>query len=99
MSTPPLANWLPEQQRRLDEFRTSRCVDVHCHCLAGLDDGPATLEESLALCELLARDAMTTVVATPHQLGRYDRLNSASVVRERSEERRVGKECRKMVDQ
>jgi protein-tyrosine phosphatase len=75
-------NWLPEQQRRLDEFRTSRCVDIHCHCLAGLDDGPATLEESLALCELLARDGITTVVASPHQLGRYDRLNSASVVRE-----------------
>ena len=80
--TIPVGNWLPEQQRRLDAFRTSRCVDIHCHCLAGLDDGPATLEEALALCEALARDGITTVVATPHQLGRYDRLNSASVVRE-----------------
>jgi protein-tyrosine phosphatase len=75
-------NWLPEQQRRLDAFRTSRCVDIHCHCLAGLDDGPATPEESLVLCEALARDGITTVVASPHQLGRYDRLNSANIVRE-----------------
>jgi protein-tyrosine phosphatase len=82
MSTAPLGKWLPEQQRRLDEFRTSRCVDVHCHCLPGLDDGPATLEESLVLCEALARDGITTVVASPHQLGRYDRLNSAGVIRE-----------------
>jgi protein-tyrosine phosphatase len=82
MSTPLAGNWLPEQQRRLDEFRTSRCVDIHCHCLPGLDDGPATMEEALSLCQALARDGITTVVATPHQLGRYDRLNSASVVRE-----------------
>jgi protein-tyrosine phosphatase len=82
MTTAPLRNWLPAQQRRLDEFRTSRCVDIHCHCLPGLDDGPATIEESLALCEALARDGVTTVVASPHQLGRYDRLNSASVIRE-----------------
>jgi protein-tyrosine phosphatase len=74
-------NWLPEQQRRLDAFGASRCVDIHCHCLAGLDDGPATLEESLALCQALARDGVTTVVASPHQLGRYERLNSPSVVR------------------
>jgi protein-tyrosine phosphatase len=80
--TSPLANWLPEQQRRLDSFHASRCVDIHCHCLAGLDDGPATLQEALALCRALARDGITTVVASPHQLGRYDRLNSARVVRE-----------------
>jgi protein-tyrosine phosphatase len=82
MSTPLAGNWLPEQQRRLDEFNTSRCVDIHCHCLPGLDDGPATMDEALALCEELARDGVTTVVASPHQLGRYDRLNSASVIRE-----------------
>jgi protein-tyrosine phosphatase len=83
MSMAPMRSWLSEQQRRLDEFHTSRCVDIHCHCLPGLDDGPATMEEALALCEALVRDGVTAVVATPHQLGRYDRLNSANVVRER----------------
>jgi protein-tyrosine phosphatase len=81
MTTRPIGKWLPEQQRRLDAFNVQRCVDIHCHCLPGLDDGPATLEESLALCQAIAEDGITTVMATPHQLGRYDRLNSSNVVR------------------
>jgi len=47
-------------------------VDLHCHCLPGLDDGPATVTEALSLCHDLVADGFTTVVATPHQLGRYD---------------------------
>jgi hypothetical protein len=82
MNTAPLGKWSPEQMRRLDEFNTTRSVDIHCHCLPGLDDGPATMSEALALCEALVADGITTVIATPHQLGRYDRLNSASQVRE-----------------
>ena len=45
-------------------------VDVHCHILPGVDDGPATLEDSLALCRALLRDGVTTAIATPRQLGR-----------------------------
>jgi protein-tyrosine phosphatase len=52
-------------------------VDMHCHCLPGIDDGPATLEDALSLCRLLVADGITTVVATPHQLGRYGRANTA----------------------
>jgi protein-tyrosine phosphatase len=80
--TAPSQKWLPEQQHRLEQFQVSRCADIHCHCLPGLDDGPASIEEALALCQALALDGITTVVATPHQLGRYDRLNSASQIRE-----------------
>ena len=43
------------------------------------DDGPADTTQAVALCAALAEDGITTVVATPHQLGRYDRLNSADV--------------------
>jgi protein-tyrosine phosphatase len=57
-------------------------VDVHCHCLPGLDDGPADQAEALALCEALVADHIGTVVATPHQLGRYDGLYDAQRVRE-----------------
>jgi protein-tyrosine phosphatase len=81
MSTPPIGKWCRDQQQRLDDFGTSRCVDIHCHCLHGFDDGPATLEDAVALCEALALDGITTVIATPHQLGRYDKLNSAPRVR------------------
>lgn len=73
-------NWSGVQQRRLDEFQTARTVDIHCHCLPGLDDGPVTMEEAIDLCEALVADGITTVIATPHQLGRYDRLNSANEI-------------------
>jgi protein-tyrosine phosphatase len=58
-----------------------RCVDVHCHCLPAIDDGPRNAAEAIALCRLLVRDGFTDVVATPHQLGRYDGLNWAAEVR------------------
>lgn len=56
-------------------------VDIHCHCLAAVDDGPATMDEALALCRGLADDGIGVVVATPHQLGRYCDANEASQIR------------------
>lgn len=41
-------------------------VDIHCHILPGLDDGPETLETSLAMAEAAIADGITHVVATPH---------------------------------
>ncbi len=74
-------SWSPPQQVRLDTWGAERSVDVHCHCLPCIDDGPATLAESLRLCEALAADGVTTVFATPHQLGGYDRVNTAAAIR------------------
>lgn len=41
-------------------------IDLHCHILPGVDDGAATLEESLAMARLAAGDGIRTIVATPH---------------------------------
>lgn len=41
-------------------------IDLHCHLLAGIDDGPATSEEAVALGEALVAAGVTRVVATPH---------------------------------
>jgi protein-tyrosine phosphatase len=41
-------------------------IDLHCHLLHGLDDGPATLEESLALARAASAAGVDVVVATPH---------------------------------
>jgi len=57
-------------------------VDIHCHCLAAVDDGPATMDEALALCRRLTGDGVSVVVATPHQLGRFSDCNEASQIRE-----------------
>ena len=58
-------------------------VDIHCHCVHAIDDGPATLSDSLDLCRSLAADGVTDVIATPHQLGRYGEFNEAAQIREK----------------
>ncbi len=57
-------------------------MDIHCHCLPGLDDGPETMAEAVSLCRALQLDGIKTVIATPHQLGPYDGQNEASVIRQ-----------------
>ena len=58
-------------------------IDIHCHCLPGVDDGPETISESLSLCRSLVEEGVTTVIATPHQLGRYNDKNEAQHIRKR----------------
>lgn len=70
----------PDLEMRSD---SAGCVDVHCHCLPGLDDGPESDVEAIALCRALAADGVRRVVATPHQLGRYDRRNLGPHIRDR----------------
>jgi protein-tyrosine phosphatase len=41
-------------------------IDLHCHLLPGVDDGPRTWDEALALGVRLAEEGVTLVVATPH---------------------------------
>jgi protein-tyrosine phosphatase len=48
-------------------------IDLHCHLLPGIDDGPATEEESLRLCRIAAADGITHAICTPHiHPGRWD---------------------------
>lgn len=46
-------------------------AELHFHALPGLDDGPATLAESLELLRLAAADGTGVVVATPHVRGDF----------------------------
>lgn len=64
----------------MGEF-TAELVDLHCHCLPGLDDGPATDTEALDLCHALVADGIKTVVATPHQLGFFERYADSRQIR------------------
>jgi protein-tyrosine phosphatase len=41
-------------------------VDIHCHILPGLDDGPKSMDESIAMAESAIAEGITHVVATPH---------------------------------
>jgi protein-tyrosine phosphatase len=46
-------------------------IDLHCHVLPGIDDGPETVDESIALVRAAARAQVRTIVATPHVSPRY----------------------------
>jgi len=41
-------------------------IDIHCHILPDWDDGPATLELALEMCQRAATAGLKTIVATPH---------------------------------
>jgi protein-tyrosine phosphatase len=47
-------------------------IDLHHHCLPGVDDGPRDLDEAVELCNAAVADGIETIVATPHVLrGRW----------------------------
>ena len=74
---------LRQNESQQSKTQTDKFVDIHCHCLPNIDDGPATMEEAISLCRLLARDRISTVVATPHQLGRFDTNNNGKKIKEK----------------
>lgn len=41
-------------------------IDIHCHILPAVDDGPRSLSESLAMLSKAESDGITHIVATPH---------------------------------
>ncbi|MEA2558500.1 MAG: protein-tyrosine phosphatase [Acidobacteriota bacterium] len=61
-------------------------IDLHCHLLPGIDDGPKTLEEATAMCRQALADGCRAMIATPHQRrGRWwnsDREQIACLVRD-----------------
>jgi protein-tyrosine phosphatase len=53
-------------------------IDLHCHVLPGIDDGPATIEGSVALARAAAVAGTHVLVATPHVSARYS--NDAATI-------------------
>ncbi len=43
--------------------------DIHCHVVPNVDDGSASLTESVAMVKMALKDGTTSLIATPHQLG------------------------------
>ena len=41
-------------------------IDLHCHLLPGLDDGPATIAESREIARRAVAEGVTAIAATPH---------------------------------
>ncbi len=58
-------------------------IDLHNHILAGVDDGAADMEESLAIARQFLSEGVATVAATPHLDALNGRGPSGPDVRER----------------
>jgi protein-tyrosine phosphatase len=55
-------------------------IDIHCHFLPGIDDGPATMDEAVELAALAVGDGITCSIVTPHiHPGRWE--NEAASIR------------------
>ena len=54
-------------------------IDTHLHILPGIDDGPETLQESLALAEVLVQEGIRVAVATPHYHDEFVHSSAAEV--------------------
>jgi protein-tyrosine phosphatase len=46
-------------------------IDIHCHLLPEVDDGPKSWDTAVEMCRLAVRDGITHSVATPHANDRY----------------------------
>lgn len=48
-------------------------VDFHSHILPGVDDGSASVEQSIAMLQMEAEQGIQTVIATPHFYAQHDK--------------------------
>ena len=56
-------------------------IDLHCHILPGVDDGAASLQESLSMAEQAIAQGITHLLCTPHHNnGRYENEKSSVIV-------------------
>lgn len=46
-------------------------IDIHCHVLPEVDDGPKSWDVAIEMCRMAADDGITHTVATPHANDRY----------------------------
>ena len=43
-------------------------IDIHAHILPGVDDGPKTWDEALAILQTASANGITAIAATSHML-------------------------------
>ncbi|HEX4188347.1 MAG TPA: CpsB/CapC family capsule biosynthesis tyrosine phosphatase [Solirubrobacteraceae bacterium] len=55
-------------------------IDLHCHVLPGIDDGPGSIEDSMAMARAAARGGTRVMVATSHVSLHY-RNDAATIER------------------
>jgi protein-tyrosine phosphatase len=69
-------------------------IDIHCHVLPGLDEGPSTQEESVKMLQLAYEDGVTGIVATPHIMNGLYKNTKETIDNAISELRRLANHVR-----
>jgi protein-tyrosine phosphatase len=54
-------------------------IDIHLHILPGVDDGPETMDQMLALAHALVQEGIHGAIATPHCNDEFPRLSAAEI--------------------
>jgi protein-tyrosine phosphatase len=59
-------------------------IDIHCHILPEVDDGPKSWETAEAICRMAFQDGIEHIIATPHANDRYfyDRAYLSELLRQ-----------------
>ena len=65
-------------------------IDIHCHILAHLDDGPKSWDVAEEMCRIAAADGIEHIVATPHANTRYEYDRKLAKAHVQDLQRRVG---------
>ena len=63
----------------------SAMIDIHCHLIPSIDDGPSSSRQSLEMARMAVADGTSTIIATPHQLGNY-RQNTGERIRDSADQ-------------
>jgi protein-tyrosine phosphatase len=61
-----IADGLPATEGLETPMGKQSMIDIHLHILPGIDDGPETMHESLALARVLVQEGIHSAIATPH---------------------------------
>jgi protein-tyrosine phosphatase len=64
-------------------------VDLHCHLLASLDDGPASMDDAIAMCRIAWNEGIRLVAATAHMGQQWPAVTAARI---RADTRRLASE-------
>ncbi len=62
------SNWSINSYHRSEDCIV---IDIHCHILPEVDDGPKSWESAVEMCRMAASNGITHTVATPHANDRY----------------------------
>lgn len=54
-------------------------IDIHCHILPTVDDGPKSIEESLEMAKSAVQEGIKTIIATPHHRNEKYENNKLSI--------------------